>query len=213
MISTQMKAETHTLIKGPAGQLELLIDPPSENKRKIMGIVCHPHPLHGGSMYNKIVTTLIKTFQGLGLATIRFNFRGVGKSEGSFSGGEGELADLLTIINWVTQHHPTCEIWLAGFSFGGVIAIKAATQVSIAKLVAIAPAVRHFPMQDLPAIQCPWIVVQGEKDEIVLPDQVFSWLKDQTPQPLIIRFPEAGHFFHGQLLELRAKLEEALQII
>ncbi len=205
-----MTKEVTQLIDGPAGKLELAVSEPTGDPRNAWGIVCHPHPLYGGTMHNKVVTTLAKTFQGLGLSTVRFNFRGVMRSEGQYDQGNGELDDLLAVIDWVQHEKVKSEIWLAGFSFGGYIAAKAATQIPVAKLVTVAPPVQHFPMQQLPPITCPWVLVQGELDDVVPPQEVLEWAENRDPKPIIIRFPQAGHFFHGQLSELRARIEEAL---
>jgi len=209
MISTLMKEVTQ-LINGPAGKLEVALSEPTSEERSAWGIVCHPHPLHGGTMQNKVVTTLAKTFQGMGVTTVRFNFRGVMRSEGRFDQGNGELDDLLAVIDWVQQERIKNEIWLAGFSFGAYIVAKAATQIPVSKLVTVAPPVQHFPMQHLPPITCPWVLVQGELDDVVPPQEVFAWAEARVPTPTIIRFPQAGHFFHGELAELRARIAEAL---
>jgi hypothetical protein len=210
MISTFTKNETVHLIAGPAGKLEVVTTLPSVDARGAWGIVCHPHPLFGGTMHNKVVTTLVKTFQGLGLNAVRFNFRGAGKSEGQFDNGRGELADLLAVIAWVQQSQKLSEIWLAGFSFGAYVAAQAASEYVAQRLVTVAPPVENFPMQDLPPITCPWVLVQGERDEVVQAKAVLDWAENRHPRPTIIRFPEAGHFFHGQLTELRTRIEEAL---
>ena len=209
MITTLTKDETSHLIDGPAGKLELITAELKGKPRGAWGIVCHPHPLFGGTMHNKVVTTLAKTFQHLGLNTVRFNFRGVGRSEGKYDEGNGELDDLLTVIDWMQQEHEQ-SIWLAGFSFGAYIAAKAATQIPAKKLVTVAPPVQHFPMRELPPIMCPWILVQGEQDDVVPPDEVFAWAEKRHPKPIILRFPEASHFFHGQLGELQSRLEAVL---
>lgn len=210
MITTQTKEQTQ-LINGPAGKLEVAINEATAPEHSAWGIVCHPHPLYGGTMHNKVVTTLAKTFTGMGVTTVRFNFRGVMRSEGGFDQGNGELDDLLAVIDWVQQVHIKNEIWLAGFSFGAFIAAKAATQIPVNKLVTVAPPVQHFPMQHLPPITCPWVLVQGELDDVVPPKEVFAWAEARNPRPTIIRFPQAGHFFHGQLSELRAQITAALQ--
>lgn len=214
MISTLMQQESLLLIDGPAGKLELVVanEEGEEEGNVAWGIVCHPHPLHGGTMHNKVVTTLVKTFQQLGLNTIRFNFRGVGQSEGHYDDGRGELEDLLAVVSWVEKEWKQKKIWLGGFSFGSYIAAKAATQLpEVKKLVTIAPPVQHFPMRTLPPILCPWILVQGEKDDVVPPQDVFEWAESRNPKPVVLHFPHAGHFFHGQLGELRTRLEEVLQ--
>jgi alpha/beta superfamily hydrolase len=210
MISTPTKEVTQ-LIHGPAGQLEIAISEPLETERNAWGIICHPHPLYGGTMHNKVVTTLAKTFQGMGVPTVRFNFRGVMRSQGAYDNGHGELEDLLAVIDWVQQTSLKNEIWLGGFSFGGYIAAKAATQIPVAKLVTIAPPVQHFPMHQLPPILNQWVLVQGERDDVVPPQAVLEWAEARDPKPIIIRFPEAGHFFHGQLSELREQITEALR--
>lgn len=210
MITTLSTTEKTETINGPAGLLELVVGEPTGEERSAWGVVCHPHPLFGGTMHNKVVTTLTKVFQNLGVYTVRFNFRGVGQSEGAFDNGVGELEDLLAVLDWVQQQNPKKEIWLGGFSFGAVIAATAATQLPVNKLVTIAPAVEHFPMDNLPPITCPWVLAQGEKDDVVSPQAVFDWAESRDPKPTILRFPEAGHFFHGLLGELRERLEEFL---
>ena len=210
MLGLLSREETAVTIKGPVGELEAIIAEPIGRDRKALGFVCHPHPLYGGTMTNKVVTTLVKTFQHQGLTTVRFNFRGVGKSEGGFDQGVGELNDLLAVIKWVQKEYPMQEIWLAGFSFGAFIATKASTMLVAKTLVTVAPPVERFPMDDVSPVVDKWVLVQGEKDDVVAAPQVLAWAESRKPQPDIIRFPEAGHFFHGQLGELRVKIEETL---
>ena len=181
--------------------------------RQGWGIICHPHSLHGGSMHNKVITTIVKSFQCLGLNTVRFNFRGVGQSEGKYDQGNGEFEDLLAVMDWVQREHPTYSIWLAGFSFGAYIAAKAATQIPIAKLALIAPPVKNFPMHSMLPFLCPWVLVQGDQDDVVPAESVLSWAANREPPPVLVRYPDAGHFFHGQLVELRQGLEDALRKI
>lgn len=213
MISTRTKTEITQLIQGPVGKLEVVCSIADEEKKSAWGIVCHPHPLYSGTMNNKVVTTLTKAFQGIGLNTVRFNFRGVGQSEGQYDNGRGELDDLLAVMTWIgcaARHSP--EIWLAGFSFGAYIAAQAATQIALKKLVLVAPPVENFPMQSLPPFLCPWILVQGDQDEVVPPAAVYTWAESRTPVPKILRFPQATHFFHGQQTELRSRVEKALTV-
>lgn len=210
MITTLTTTETKQTIQGADSLLELVLGEPVGQPRSAWGIVCHPHPLYGGTMDNKVVTTIIKAFQNLGCNTVRFNFRGVGKSEGKFDNGVGELEDLLAVINWVQQQKSQKELWLGGFSFGAGIAARAATQIPVDRLVTVAPAVEHTNLYDLPPIKCKWILVQGEKDDVVAPQTVFDWAATRNPPPELIVFPEAGHFFHGVLTQLRTQLEEKL---
>lgn len=211
MLQTLIKNETVEIIDGPAGKLEIAFSFPDNIAPRAWGIVCHPHPLYGGTMYNKVITTTVKALQNLGLATVRFNFRGVGSSEGEFDEGQGELKDLIAVMDWVQHDSNVQAIWLAGFSFGAYVAAKAATQIPVQQLVTIAPAVENFPMKQLPPIKCPWLLVQGDQDEVVSPKAVYDWALSREPRPVIISFPTAGHFFHGQLTELRVKMEEALR--
>jgi uncharacterized protein len=213
MLTTLAKNETHILIEGPQGKLEMAVGTPEKTAHGAWGIVCHPHPMFGGTMHNKVVTTLIKVFNHFGLSTVRFNFRGVGQSEGEYDKGNGELDDLLTVMNWVLSQRMNQEIWLAGFSFGAYVALRAATQrEEVKKLVTIAPPVENFPMLNLPPVTVPWILVQGEQDDVVPPEKVLAWAESRDPKPHIIRFPDAGHFFHGQLQELRTQIEAALTV-
>ena len=199
------------MLSGPAGDLEVVASPAvGVRDKSAVAIVCHPHPLHGGTMTNKVVTTLVKTFRELGLATVRFNFRGVGKSAGRFADGVGEVEDLLAVVDWVKKMLPNDDLWLAGFSFGGYIAAKVATQIPVAQLVTVAPQASRFTAEPFPPIMCPWVLVQGERDEVVPPEEVFAWVETLDRKPIVIRMPGAGHFFHGQLLELQKKLQGVL---
>lgn len=203
--------ETTFLLPGPAGDLEVSTTPlETENSRHAVAIICHPHPLHGGTMNNKVVTTLVRTFKELGLRTVRFNFRGVGKSVGSFAEGVGEVEDLLAVVAWVKKTCPQDAIWLAGFSFGGYIAAKVATQIPVAQLVTIAPQASRFTQSPFPPITAPWVLVQGDQDEVVPPEEVFAWVETLNPKPAVIRMTGAGHFFHGRLIELRDTLVSVL---
>lgn len=210
MLTLLTKEETEVVISGPAGELEAVIAKPIGEDRKILGFICHPHPLYGGTMTNKVVTTLVKTFQHQGVTTVRFNFRGVGKSEGVFDHGLGELNDLLAVMEWVKKEYPYQAIWLGGFSFGAFIATKAATLFPVQTLVTVAPAVERFPMEGLSPSVKKWVLVQGEKDDIVSAPAVFKWAASREVPPVVISFPDAGHFFHGQLGLLRSRIEAAL---
>lgn len=197
-------------IPGPAGELEALLEKPSSPEKKIIAIICHPHPLHGGTMNNKVVTTLVRACQALGAIAIRFNFRGVGASEGSYDQAQGEQDDLKAVITWATDKYPDYQLWLAGFSFGSYIAARVATQIKAAQLISIAPPVQNFDFQSLPTLECPWLVVQGEADEVVSAEAVFEWLASRPEEPQLIKMPGVGHFFHGQLIELREAITQAL---
>jgi uncharacterized protein len=201
---------TTLLLDAPAGVLEVVYHPVEQAIYPRTAVICHPHPLHGGTMNNKVVITLERAFIDKKISVVRFNFRGVGKSAGEYDGGKGELDDLYTIIQWIkkTQNNPS--LILAGFSFGAYIAAQAALRYTPELLLSVAPAVHHQDYEHVASLTCPWIVVQGEQDEIVPPEQVFSWVASLPRDINLISFPQTGHFFHGQLLHLRQQLEVAL---
>jgi uncharacterized protein len=199
--------EQNFLLKGPAGNIEIIATPRKiESKKMRTVIICHPHPLYGGTMNNKVVTTIAKTLQEMGLHTIRFNFRGVGKSEGAHDNGVGETEDVIAIAQWVKKICPEDTLWLAGFSFGGYVAARAATMLHPEQLITVAPQVSRFADLPIPDIHAPWLIIQGEKDEIISPESVYAWVETVKPSPTLVRLPNAGHFFHGQLGELREAL-------
>lgn len=196
-------------LPGPAGQLEVQTTWPREDKKGVV-IICHPHPLHEGTMNNKVVTTLAQTFDQLGLKTVRFNFRGVGKSEGKYGETIGETEDLLALLKWVKQTLPNHFIWLAGFSFGGYIAAKVAAQEKISQLITIAPGITLHDFSTLKDVNCPWLIIQGDADEIIPYDQVKAFV-NQHPTPITFKvLTGAGHFFHGRLGDLKQVLLESL---
>jgi hypothetical protein len=197
-------------IKGQAGKIEILTSMPTSTSKPIIGVICHPHPLFGGTMHNKVVYTIARAFKEMGMPTVRFNFRGVGTSEGQYDEGNGETDDLMSVLKWVQQVQPQAQIWLAGFSFGSYVAARAADLWPARQLISVAPPVVNFNFAELPMIKCPWLIVQGDADEIVDPNAVFAWI-DHLPQaPEVIRMQGASHFFHGQLIELRQALISAL---
>ncbi|HSO07814.1 MAG TPA: alpha/beta fold hydrolase [Pelomicrobium sp.] len=189
------RPETHsTLIDGPAGALEVAATDPGAQRAGV-AIVAHPHPLYGGTMDNKVVTTLARTLHELGLAAVRFNFRGVGRSAGSFDEGHGETDDMLAVARWARDaigHHP--QLTLAGFSFGGAIAARAARRLHPARLVLVAPAVTRVPT---PAVPEDTLVVHGELDDTVPLKDVLDWARPQELPVLVV--PGGEHFFHGRL--------------
>lgn len=202
---------TALTIPGPAGGLEALSDcPPEGTALRGMAVVCHPHPLYGGSLHNKVVHYLARTFNEPGLGTVRFNFRGVGKSDGTYAQGEGETADLLAVLDWVEKQRPGLPLWLAGFSFGAYVALRAAPQRPVKQLVTVAPPVNFFDFRKLPAPRCPWLLIQGREDEVVPCDDVLTWATGLESPPQIVCLEGVGHFFHGRLNDLRAALKRSL---
>ena len=152
-------------------------DPHSEQdgSASTFAVVCHPHPLHQGTMQNKVAHTLARAALGRGAPTLRFNFRGVGRSAGSHDDGRGETDDALAAIEWMRVRHPGADLWLMGFSFGAMVALRAAAQAEPTRLVTVAPAVARF-LPDHPASPTmPWLLVQGGADELVDAAEVRAW--------------------------------------
>lgn len=194
------------VIPGPAGALEALIETPKGSETgspRAFGVVLHPHPLHGGTMHNKVVHTLARTFHERGVPTIRFNFRGVGTSEGAFAEGIGETEDAVAVIAAGRERWPGAALWLAGFSFGAAIAIRAAERAQAGFLVTVAPAVTRIDVGGVRPPSCPWLLVHGQADDVVDPRETLDWASKLSHPPEVALLPETGHFFHGKLLELR----------
>jgi hypothetical protein len=185
-------------IPGPSGVLHGVVHMP-ENEPRAIAIVAHPLPTMGGTMDNKIVTTLVKTFVELGFIAVRFNFRGVGESSGLYDEGNGEVDDALAIAHYAMQEFGKLPLILSGFSFGGYVQARAAEQLHPGKLVLVAPAVGRFAMPHVPADS---LVIHGEMDEVVSLSDLLSWARPQ--QLPIILVPEATHYFHGQLHQIKA---------
>jgi alpha/beta superfamily hydrolase len=199
------------LLPGPAGAIELACALPEAGiARAGVAIVCHPHPLQGGTMHNKVVTIVERALLELGLAVVRFNFRGIGKSEGEHDNGIGETEDLVAIAAWLRKVGPGDVLWLGGFSFGGYVALRATARLQPAQLILVAPPVGRWDFAEFAAPTCPWLIVQGEDDEVVDPKAVFAWAESVKPAPHLVRMPETGHFFHRRLMDLRGVLKNAL---
>ena len=200
-----------TVLAGPVGDIEALIETPHAHLPRAFGVICHPHPLFGGALTNKVVHTLARSFQELGAPTIRFNFRGVGASHGSFAEGIGETADALAVITAGRARWPGAGVWLAGFSFGGAVAFRAAALAAARLLVTVAPAVRLIDVEAVSVPDCPWLIVQGDVDELVEPQAVLAWAGQLRPAPTVDVMPGVGHFFHGRLRELQSLVVEFAQ--
>jgi len=194
-------------IPGPAGTIEIALHRPEQPPRGI-ALVAHPHPLQGGTMDNKVVQTLAKTFFQLGYGVARFNFRGVGGSSGEFDEGIGETEDALAVLEFARGEFGEHPIVLAGFSFGSYVQTRLYdrlhAQATIERVVLIGPAVRRFQVGAVPADT---LVVHGEEDDVVPLADVFAWARPQ--QLPIIVFPGSGHFFHGRLVQLQQVIERS----
>jgi alpha/beta superfamily hydrolase len=192
-------------IAGPAGVLEARVeDPAPDAPPRAVGVVCHPHPLHGGTMQNKVVHTLARAMQQVGIPTVRFNFRGVGASGGAYADGVGEIDDALAAIAWARARWNCETLCLAGFSFGSAVALQACAAAAPAALITVAPPVGRLLVHPVARPGCPWLVVQGDRDELVDFTTVQSWVDAYDPPPEFAPMQGAEHFFHGRLGELRS---------
>jgi len=194
-------------ISGPAGSLESIVHNVSGDKFHHVGIICHPHPLHQGTMQNKVVTTVVKAFLSMGIPCVTFNFRGVGKSEGEFANAIGETEDCIAVIDWVSNRWVESKVWLAGFSFGSYVAAMASLQRTIFQLISIAPPVHHSYFTEF-ALNCPCLVIQGDNDEIVPALQVYQWYETLNTNKALIKMADTTHFFHGKLSELHNNIKQ-----
>jgi len=187
---------------GPAGLIELAIDQPDGTPRGT-AVIAHPHPLHGGTLTNKVVQTMARACVLAGWSAVRFNFRGVGDSEGAYDEGRGELDDLLSVV---AAQAPEGALCLAGFSFGAFVTSHAAASLhasrDIQRLVLIGTAASRFAVAPVPAeLLARTLVVHGEQDDTVPLASVMDWARPQVLPVLVV--PGGGHFFHGQLPMLR----------
>lgn len=196
--------EYFLMVQGSAGPLETVLTVPTTPHAQYVALLGHPHSLQGGTMNNKVVTTTVRAFKDLNIPSIRFNFRGVGKSEGTYDAGVGESEDMLQLArNW-QQEVPDAKLLFAGFSFGSYVAYRAAAQFSHAYLLSIAPPVNHYNFLEFAKTPRPWVMIQGEQDEVVPLASVVDFAQQQALE--LILFPETGHFFHGNLIQLKEKI-------
>ena len=201
-----MNRETRlAAIDGPAGAIACAIDEPAAAPRGV-AVLCHPHPQHGGTMDNKVVQTVARAAVQLGFRAVRFDFRGVGDSAGTWDEGRGEVDDALAVI--AAQRDPALPLALGGFSFGGFVAATAAPRLPEAaraeRLVLVGPATSRF---QVPAVPTDTVVIHGEADDVVPLAATLDWARPQA-LPVIV-FPGVGHFFHGQLTLLKNQVVQA----
>ena len=202
------------MLDGPAGPLEVGVDLPDgeATARPIIAVICHPLSIEGGSMHNKVVTMVSRALRDLGITTVRFNFRSVGASVGTYDNGEGEADDLRAVVNWVRSERPDAALWLAGFSFGAYVSLRAAAQLQPQALIAIAPPIGRRTW-DFSEVQPPanWLVVQGDADEVVDAQGVYQWLESLPNPPQMVRMPDTSHFFHRKLIDLRGAIQHEVR--
>jgi len=209
-LATPGTAET-LLIPGAAGNIEALIAVPAGQPTGI-AVVCHPHPLHGGALGNKVTYTLAACALKAGLVAARFNFRGVGRSQGVHDAGRGETDDTLAVVAWLRERLPGAGLLLAGFSFGAFVSLKAAARAQPQLQVSIAPPFRYFEGEPLPPRpKAPWLVVHGLDDEVVDYAGTKAVLDRYQPGPELVTLDRVGHFFHGRLGEIETTVSDFIR--
>ncbi|WP_338515996.1 hypothetical protein [Candidatus Legionella polyplacis] len=196
------------IFKGNSGYLEGIIQIPNRiNKKKYIVIIGHPHPLKGGNMYNKIVTTIANSFNILGIPSATFNFRGVGKSEGKYDKGYGETKDMLSLTKLLQNRNKKFKLLFSGFSFGSYVAYKTALHFENTLLITIAPPINHYHFHYNKNIKkISWIIFQGNQDHIIPISTIKQFAQQFSPPIPIILFKKTGHFFHKKLIELKKEL-------
>lgn len=194
------------MLEGELGLMEAVLTVPEHANTSYAAVLGHPHSLQGGTMNNKVVTTLVRVFKELGIASLRFNFRGVGRSFGVYDEGLGESRDMLLFAKAWQAHTPLVQFIFAGFSFGSYVAYRAAAQFPRSLLISIAPPVHHYDYHEFKPELSSWLIIQGDADEVVPASLVFDFAALESPALPVIVFPDTGHFFHGKLIELKSQL-------
>lgn len=202
----------HTFcFEGAAGTLEAVMTVPPEALEHYVAILGHPHSLQGGSMTNKVVTTMARAFRDLGIPSLRFNFRGVGQSAGAYDAGIGESDDMLILRNLWANQHANPRFLFAGFSFGSYVTYRAASQCEHDLLISVAPAVHHYDYREFSVSSTSWVIFQGDEDEVVPANLVFAFAKGFNPEIPVIRYADTSHFFHGKLLLLKDDISKLVR--
>jgi len=202
-----MKKNTR-IIPSPVGDLEVRIKPGSSASKNRLVVISHPHPLYGGTMDNKVVTTLERAFSSLGYSTVAYNFRGVGASQGAYDNGEGEQQDLNTVLEWAKAHFDADYVVLAGFSFGSYVTLKGLSfYKGVDALCTVAPPVGLYDFSDIDDIEQSWTLIQGGMDEVVSVKEIMDWAFSRETVPDVYWRARASHFFHGELVWLRKLVE------
>lgn len=196
------------LIKGAVGDLELMTrkaDLDNEELKNTLIVICHPHPQHGGTMDNKVVTTVARAARESGVDSLRFNYRGVGKSAGSYGEFDGECDDFDAVLEWVKNETSKTALILVGFSFGSAVVASRSNQVKMnLHSVLIAPPIERY---DYPSnFSVPVSIIQGSEDEVVDAEGVTRWVQGISSAYDYYYSGQTSHFFHGKLIELRHKL-------
>ncbi len=196
----------HINIPTPQGHLEGILKPEEDGSHpQYAGLICHPHPLYGGTMHNKVVFKVAQTLQTLNIPTLRFNFRGVGHSTGTYDEGRGEMDDVRYSLEFLSRHYPSVPVILAGFSFGSYVGLRvAAIDDRVQAMIGLGVPARMFEHETLVGCHKPKLFIHGTKDELAPYDLAQQWF-EQVPAPKsMVAVPKADHFFLDRLDEVQA---------
>ena len=208
--------EERLMIQGPTGQLEAMYL--ATGQARGVALICHPNPQQGGTMLNKVVSTLQRTARDQGLATLRFNYRGTGNSEGEHDMNSGEVDDAEAALVWLRERHPGLPVYLFGFSFGGFVAASLSGRLELqgepaVQICLAAPAAMRIVAPHWLSGQGRLTVIQPEQDEVIDPQLVYDWAAQLQRPHQLVRVADSGHFFHGKLAELKeAVLQQVFDI-
>jgi len=201
-----MKNKENFHLAGEVGNIQVQLHMPL-HKSNIIGavaVVCHPHPLYGGTMDNKVVATLARCYGDLGIPVARFNFRGIGTSQGQHD-------NVMVVVDWLREKYKAAQVLLAGFSFGSAVVAAGSYRIpDISHLILVAPPVDRYDYAVAERFPCVTTVVMGDQDELVDAETVYKWLDDIDSPLSLLRMPEATHSFHGCLVKMRTELTELL---
>jgi uncharacterized protein len=204
--------ETRAFIPGGAGAIELRVN--GVEKPRALALICHPHPLHGGSLDNKVVFTLARACRDSGAVAVRFNFRGVGGSEGVHDNGVGELGDAEILLSHIRRTLPGLPVILAGFSFGAAVSAQLAQATDCSCLLLSAPPVPRYGLDRISTVNAPVLLLQCDDDEVIDSSAVYCWFeKLAAPKKTLQHWQQGGHFFHGMLPELKTAAEKFLSAV
>lgn len=204
------------MVQAAIGQIEVEVAIPQQPNWQRVAILGHPHSLHGGSMQNKVVTTMLRAYQDKQIPVIRSNFRGVGLSQGVYDAGIGESQDVLLLATLWKNLFPNVWIDFAGFSFGSFVTYRAAALAaqrswSIGHLISIAPSVEHYNYNEFFFDSNRWDIIHGTADEIAPVEAVKRFALEKSPPIALHLFEQATHFFHGKLIDLREHLKVLIE--
>ena len=205
-----MASDSVREIGGPAGPLEALLDLP-EGEPRAVAIFAHPHPLHGGTMHTKALYQAAKAMPRIGVAAVRFNFRGVGRSAGTFDAGAGEKEDFRAVLAFAQERYPDVPIWAAGMSFGSWIAMTVGAEDSrVSLLLGIAPPVDRYDFEALNTCTLPKFIIHGESDELISIKEIRKFYA-QLPEPKeLVVIEDANHLFEGKTSMVGEAVEDLL---